>query len=165
MRREAAVTAFAVLSLLAWAGLVAAPAAALVTAAAAAPAGGARGVPADVLLRTAGLALLVAVSAVVLGWAPGRLLGTARRGRVVLFLLVLAPLLLPQYLQLYAWRIHFSPPTALGGYLSMHRSLAEAVGTAAAVGVLVLWHWPLAALLLAQGWRAMDRDVHEAAEL
>ncbi len=166
MRREAATAAFAVAGLVAWAVLVAAPAAVLVWAAASAcPPGGARGVRADVLLRTAGLALLVAAAAVALGWVPGRLLGTARRGRAVLFLLVLAPLLLPQYLQLYAWRIYFSPPTALGGYLSMHRPLAEAVGTAAAAAVLVLWQWPLAALLLGQGWRAMDRDVHEAAEL
>jgi len=166
MRREPAAAALGCAGLAAWAALVGAPVALLAAGAAGgAAAASETGVSAGLVVRTAALAAAVAALAVVLGWVPGRLLGTARRGRAALFALLLAPLLLPQYLQLYAWRIYFSPPTALGGYLSMRPALAEAVGTAAAAGVLLLWHWPLAALLLSQGWRSIDRDVWEAAEL
>jgi len=111
------------------------------------------------------LAAALAGVAVLLGWVPGRLLGTARRGRSVLLGLLLLPLLLPRYVLYYAWALLLSPTTALGAYLADRPPAAQAAGAATSAAVLVLWYWPLAALLLAQGWRGLDADVLSSAHL
>lgn len=108
------------------------------------------------VLRTVVLAGVIAVASVVLGWLPGRLLGTcgARRGALVLLLLL--PLVLPQYVLYYAWSLLLSPTTPLGRMLASSPALARSVGTAVSTGVLIGWYWPLAALILAQGRRSID---------
>ena len=68
-------------------------------------------------LRSVALASVIAGVAVLLGWVPGRLLGTCRRGRDVLLFLLLMPLVLPRSVLYYAWTLLLSPTTELGSYL------------------------------------------------
>ena len=116
-------------------------------------------------LRSFLLSAVLAAAAVALGWLPGRLLGTVGRGRAVLLGLLLMPLLLPRYVLYYAWALLLSPTTALGRYLADRPGAAQAAGAVTSVAVLVMWYWPLAALLLAQGWRGLDPDMLSSAEL
>ncbi len=115
------------------------------------------------LSRSLLLAALVAAIAVVLGWLPGRLLGTSRTHGVLLLLLLLTPLVLPRYVLYYAWTLLLSPTTPLGRALASRPELARLVGTWTSTGVLVGWYWPVAALVLAQGWRGIDGRMWENA--
>ncbi|MHC4518672.1 MAG: ABC transporter permease family protein, partial [Planctomycetota bacterium] len=117
------------------------------------------------LLRSLLLAGIIAATAVVLGWLPGRLLGTSRHHNLILLLLLLMPLVLPRYVLYYAWTLLLSPTTQLGAALASRPGLARLVGTLTSTGVLVGWHWPLAALVLAQGWRGIDGRIWESALL
>ena len=184
MRRDPAAIALAGAALLLWAGLIAGPLAWLYLAGDEArtstavgqgsslkPAGCVRqgsppaGVPLRVAWRTFAIAAALAAGSVLLGYVPGQLLGTAKRRRTVLFFLLLSPLLLPQYLSLYAWDLIRSPTTPLGDWLSSRPGLAVAAGAVTGSLTLVLWYWPLAALIVAQGFRSMDRDVQQSAML
>jgi ABC-type Fe3+ transport system permease subunit len=153
-------------SVVLWAVVIFLPLAVFVTMAVL-PAGevqtGARILPAA--LRSVTVAAIIAAAAVLFGWVPGRLLGTCRKGGDLLLLLLLMPLVLPRYVLYYAWTLLLSPTTQLGAYLSGKPELARLVGTASSSLVLVLWYWPLAALLIAQGWRSVDRQVWECASL
>ena len=57
------------------------------------------------LLTSSAWAIAVALGAVAVGWAPGRLLGRAlsRRGFLAVAALMLAPICLPAYVVFYAW--------------------------------------------------------------
>lgn len=116
-------------------------------------------------LRSFALAAGIAGVAVILGWTPGRLLGTSRSGKDLLLLLVLMPLVLPRYVLYYAWTLLLSPTTKLGAYLSSRPDIARCVGTLTSSAVLVLWYWSLAALLIAQGWRNMNSKIWDCASL
>jgi ABC-type Fe3+ transport system permease subunit/DNA-binding beta-propeller fold protein YncE len=116
-------------------------------------------------LRSFGLAAIVAAAAVVLGWTPGRLLGTSRWGRDLLLMLLLMPLVLPRYVLYYGWSLLLTPTSGLGRYLSARPEAAKFVWTAVSSSVLVLWYWPLAALLISQGWRNFDRRIRDSALL
>ncbi|MBA7614775.1 hypothetical protein ES703_22045 [subsurface metagenome] len=115
--------------------------------------------------RSFALAAAIAALAVLLGWVPGRLLGTCRSHKDLLLMLLLIPLVLPRYVLYYAWTLLLSPTTGLGIYLSSRAGLARFVGTFTSTSVLILWYWPLAALLLAQGWRNIDRQIWDCASL
>ncbi|MCX5671987.1 MAG: 6-bladed beta-propeller [Planctomycetota bacterium] len=116
--------------------------------------------------RTAALAAVVAALAVLVGYVPGRLLGTTERHSSLLFCLTLAPVLLPRYVLYYVWSLLLAPTTSLGQYLGVQPlAVTQWIGTVITMLVLVLWYWPLAALLLAQGWRNLDREVLESAAL
>jgi ABC-type Fe3+ transport system permease subunit/sugar lactone lactonase YvrE len=117
------------------------------------------------LLRTCVLAALIAGAAVVLGWVPGRLLGTSSSHGTALLLLLLMPLVLPQYVLYYAWALLLSPTSYLGQILAARPGPARAVGLLTATGVLIGWYWPLAALMLAQGWRGIDGRIWDSARL
>lgn len=117
------------------------------------------------VFRSFGLSAAVAAAAVLLGWVPGRLLGTCRTRTDLLLLLLLMPLVLPRYVLYYAWTLMLSPSTALGAYLSGKPDVARFVGTFTSSLVLILWYWPLAALLIAQGWRNIDRQIRDCASL
>ncbi len=117
------------------------------------------------LLRTCILAGLIAAVAVLLGWVPGRLLGTSGSHGSVVLLLLLMPLVLPHYVLYYAWTLLLSPTTSLGRILASEPALARFVGAATSTGVLIGWYWPLAALVLAQGWRGIDGRVWDSALL
>ena len=111
------------------------------------------------------LACAIAAVAVVLGYVPGVLLGRARRGRILLLLLLLTPLLLPRYVLYYAWTLLLSPNTTLGRALAGSGDMARMVGSACSTMVMMLWYWPLAALLISHGRRQMDEDVCDMARV
>ncbi len=117
------------------------------------------------MFRSFALAAVIAAAAVLLGWVPGRLLGTCRAHKHLLLLLLLMPLVLPRYVLYYAWMLLLSPTTRLGAYLSGRGELARFVGSFSSSSVLILWYWPLAALLIAQGWRNIDRQIWDCASL
>ena len=115
------------------------------------------------MFRSFALAAVIAAVSVLLGYVPGRLLGTSRKGQDLLLLLLLMPLVLPRYVLYYAWTLLLSPTTDLGRYFSTNPELARFVGTFTSSMVLVLWYWPLAALLIGQGWRNIDRQIWDCA--
>ena len=117
------------------------------------------------MFRSLALSTAIAASAILLGWIPGQLLGTSRARRDLLLLLLLMPLVLPRYVLYYAWTLMLSPTTALGAYLSSKPELARFVGVLSSCLVLILWYWPLAALLIAQGWRDIEKETRECASL
>jgi len=119
-----------------------------------------------VAAESVGLAAAVAVMAVALAAVPAWLMATAgRRAGGALTVLALAGVLLPQYVLYFSWSILLAPTTVLGQYVAADRALAEWAAWGASTLTLVLWYWPLAALLLAQGWRNIPVDVHDAAAL
>lgn len=117
------------------------------------------------MFRSFALAAVIAAVSVLLGYVPGRLLGTSRKGKDLLLLLLLMPLVLPRYVLYYAWTLLLSPTTDLGRYFSTNPELARFVGTFTSSMVLVLWYWPLASLLIGQGWRNIDRQIWDSASI
>ena len=112
------------------------------------------------------LAAGIAAASVVLGYVPGKLLGTAQRGRAALFFVILAPLLLPRYLYYSAWWQLRAPTGMLGSWLNEQpAAVPQAAAAVNAALAMVLWYWPLAALLVAQGWRNVDGEVLRSARL
>jgi len=171
MRRDPAAVGLSAAGLMLWGALIAAPLAYLyacppdrhIEKAQTSSVG--VGVGLGLTVRSFALAAGLAAASVVLGYVPGRLLGTIRRGRTALLLGLLAPLLLPRYLLLYAWELLRSPTTPLGDFLSARPPLARAAGAVTSSLTLALWYWPLAALLIGQGFRALDRDIQRSAAL
>ena len=115
------------------------------------------------MFRSFSLAVVIAAVSVLLGYVPGRLLGTSHKGKDLLLLLLLMPLVLPRYVLYYAWTLLLSPTTTLGSYISSNPEVARFVGTFTSSMVLVLWYWPLAGLLIGQGWRNIDRQIWDSA--
>ncbi|NQU75263.1 MAG: hypothetical protein HQ546_02975 [Planctomycetes bacterium] len=76
------------------------------------PAGEGRSL-AELAVPSIALAAGVAVFSVVLGYVPGRLLGTSGSSGPLVFALLLTPLLLPRYVLYYAWTLVLSPTTPL----------------------------------------------------
>ncbi len=113
-------------------------------------------------VKSFALAAGISAFAVLLGWVPGRLLGTAGSWSMLILLLLVLPLMLPRYVLYYAWTLLLSPTTQLGAYLAARPSLARFTASATSSMVLVSWHWPLAALIMAQGWRSIDRQVGDS---
>jgi ABC-type Fe3+ transport system permease subunit/DNA-binding beta-propeller fold protein YncE len=111
------------------------------------------------------LAAVISAVAVLLGYIPGRLLGSARSHQDLLILLLLMPLLLPRYVLYYAWSLLLTPNASLGTYLAGRPAIARAIHALTSSAVLVLWYWPLAALLISQGWRNIDRQIWDSASL
>jgi len=164
MRADPAASVLAAAGLVLWAMLIAAP---LVYLYAAPPSPNTGACPAatpsaEMIVRSFALAAGIAALSVVLGYVPGRLLGTISRGRGALLGVLLAPLLLPRYLVLYAWELVRTPTTPLGDWLSARPQWARAAGSVTSGLTLVMWYWPLAAVVIAQGFRSMDRDVHDS---
>jgi len=99
-----------ILALLLWLGAVAWPAAAGAIELAGQPASSPAASieiqsAASLLAETSAYALAVAIGAMLLGWAPGRLLGRALQGRgfLPLAVLMLFPICLPAYVVFYTW--------------------------------------------------------------
>ena len=122
-------------------------------------------VPWSTWISSCAIAAVVALTAVVLGYAPGQCLGTCTKAGDSLWVLVMVSVVLPPYLLYYAWMVCLSPATSLGRAVAGVPQAALIAGRVAATGVLVMWTWPLAALVQAAGWRRMDRSTWEAALL
>jgi len=117
-----------------------------------------------VMLKSIGLAGVIAAFSVVLGLIPGKLLAFSSKQKILLLVMII-PLVLPRHVQYYAWSLLLSPTTAFGKFLSGHSDIAQTVGVIGAMIVLMFWYWPLAGLLLAHGWKNIGNDVLEAANL
>ena len=117
------------------------------------------------VVRSLVLAGVIAGTAVVLGYVPGRILGGQNSRQGLLLFLFLMPMLLPRYVLYYAWRLLQTPTTELGRFLSSEPELAKSVGATTICMVMILWYWPLASLLIAQGWRTIDRQALECGRL
>lgn len=115
--------------------------------------------------RTFGLSGLIGGLAVVIGYVPGRLLGGSSKCPYLLLVLILSGLVLPRYVLYYAWTLLFNPATEIGRRLAAGGSLGRFVWAGISSGTLILWYWPLAALVTAQGWRNMDRRIFDSAAL
>jgi ABC-type Fe3+ transport system permease subunit/DNA-binding beta-propeller fold protein YncE len=120
---------------------------------------------AALLGQTVFLSIGVATCAMLLGYLPGRLLGSVRRYEGLILLLLLMPLVLPRYVLYYAWSLLLAPTSFIGDFLSRHPQMAQQIGSGVAQAVLVSWYWPLAALVMAQGWRSLDRNILDHALL
>jgi ABC-type Fe3+ transport system permease subunit/DNA-binding beta-propeller fold protein YncE len=108
---------------------------------------------------------LIAAASILLGWIPGRLLGSCSNHKDLLLFGLLLPLVLPRYVLYYTWTLLTSPTTALGAYLSGRTELARFTAAISCAVVFIMWYWPLAALLLAQGWRKIDRQLWDSAAI
>jgi len=149
-----------------WLGLVYAPlgvllAKALAGSSAAAPGGD---IP-FLVARSAALACVIAGLAVVIGYVPARLLAGPTRHRNLVLLAILVPLILPDYVLYYAWSLLLSPTTYLGAIISSNQSLARVTSVVSSLTVLVLWHWPIAALIIGQAMRSVDPCILESAAI
>jgi ABC-type Fe3+ transport system permease subunit len=156
------------LTLLPWAAIILFPLAALYLWPARTPAIAPAAMGMDFLsltLHSLGIAAVVAAIGTVLGYIPGRLLGTSRRHQGLLLTILLANLVLPQYVLYFAWSVLLSPTTIIGQYTTQDIGLARLAGTITSGLVVCLWCWPLAALLIAQGFRSLDADVWQTARL
>jgi DNA-binding beta-propeller fold protein YncE/ABC-type Fe3+ transport system permease subunit len=101
--------------------------------------------PAAVLLaETSAWALVVAVGAMLIGWAPGRLLGRALHGRgfIPLATLMLLPICLPAYVVFYTWWQSWPADSALHAWAVRHGLLSLAREGTLLLGLLC-WSWPL----------------------
>lgn len=107
----------------------------------------------------------IALISVLLGCLPGRVLGACRHGRGLLLLMLVLSMVLPRYVMYYAWTLLLSPTTFLGGIIATRMRWAQAAGWITATGTLILWYWPVAALVISQGWRQMNQDWIDSARL
>lgn len=127
------------------------------------------GVSLGLLGRSAGVALLIAVLACTIGWPAAWAL---RRAGAGWFVVLVSPLLLPSYLAYSGWGVLRAPDTVVGKWLMMGARDAAGLNRwslgadyVLAVGGLVLWSWPLAALVCAVRLRRVDESVFEAMRL
>ncbi len=118
-----------------------------------------------IVMRSFILAAVIALISVILGYIPARLFGTAANNRKLLLLLLLAPLVLPRYVIYYALTLILNPSTQLGGWFSANGNYARLAGTVISLTALILWYWPLAALLISQGWRNIDRQIWDSVKM
>ncbi len=122
-----------------------------------------------VLPGSAALSAGIALASVLLGILPGLMLARSSRlsaaRQAALLAMILAPMLLPNYIIRYAYMLPLSPTTALGAFFAAHPALANFTQSAAAVAAVTLAYWPVAALVLAQGFRNLDASVLEVARL
>lgn len=115
---------------------------------------------------TVAVSLLIGVLATILAWMPARLL--ARGGR--LGLLVFVPVLMPPYLIFAGYGMIRDPSWWIGDRLTDLAAQGHAwatiwFGYALAVVGLALWSFPIAAVVLAGGFRARGREVDDLLRL
>ncbi|MCC7388366.1 MAG: hypothetical protein IT431_06320 [Phycisphaerales bacterium] len=117
--------------------------------------------------RSAGYAGLIATLATVLAWPVAV---AASRARAAWLVVVGTPMLLPAYLAYAGWSIARAPTTPLGRLIGAAPErgmewLPMLVGRGLAVWGLALWAWPLAAVVIAAGLRAVDAQIGESLRL
>jgi len=116
-------------------------------------------------IRSFTLAAVIAFMSILSGYFPGRLLGTSHQHSHWLLPAILIPLALPRYVLYYAWTLLLSPTSALGTIISGNPDIARFLNSFTSTAVLVFWYWPIAALLVSQGWRHIDHQIWENASL
>jgi ABC-type Fe3+ transport system permease subunit len=116
-------------------------------------------------VKTFVLAGGIACVAVVLGFFAGRVWGWSGRRRFAVLLPIIVAVVLPRYVLFYCWSLLFDPGSALGGMLTGGGRTAGYVWTGISAGVLAGWYWPIAALIIGQGYRNIDREIVESASL
>ena len=115
-----------------------------------------------IILRTALWAAAIAVGSVIVGWFPGRWLGShsASRASIVLIVACVLPLCLPPYVFFWAWWQACSPGSELFAFLLRHDLVQHARWFTLWLG-LVCWAWPLAALFIAGSTANRGCDIEE----
>lgn len=90
----------------------------------------------------------------------------SRRMRARWFALLLVPMLMPSYLAYSGWGLLRAPGTPIGDWLLSGPNWRPILaGRVLAVGGLVLWAWPLAAVVLAIRLRRIDPALLDALRL
>lgn len=107
----------------------------------------------SLLVTSIGWAALIAIASMLVGWAPGRVLGKALAARgnarfMVVAALVLVPICLPSYVVFYAWWQSWPAESALHEWVVRHQWMQLARQATLFVG-LVCWSWPLVSLCVA----------------
>jgi iron(III) transport system permease protein len=122
--------------------------------------------PGALLVRSVTLSAVATLGAVLLGLMPAAVLGSVRGRRLAIVTgLVLAPLLIPPQVYVYAWQIALAPQ-ALLGKLVRPAPGAPWVGGAVKAGLIsAAWLWPVVALIVAAGWRSAGQAVYAMALL
>ncbi len=118
--------------------------------------------------RTTLYASIIATLATLLAWPVAVV--TARARRSVWLLVLATPMLLPSYLTYAGWSIARAPTTPIGRWVSLAPErgfewMPMAVGRGMATWGLALWAWPLAAVVMAVGLRALGGGVAESLRL
>lgn len=125
--------------------------------------------PSSVLLaRSVTQCAVATAGALVLGLWPAAVLGSTRRRAWPLVVgLTLAPLLVPPQVYAYAWGLLPGVGGVLGSFVPAGPSVpASGLGAAAKAGAISAgWLWPVAALIVAVGWRAVGRSAYALAVL
>jgi len=118
------------------------------------------------LIRSLTLSATATIGALLLGLLPAAILGSSgRRTMSVLMGLMLTPLLIPPQVYAYAWGLILAPSGLLGKWLPASES-PMLVGGAVRAGLISAgWLWPVAAMILAAGWRRSGRTVYSLAIL
>lgn len=125
--------------------------------------------PGELLVRSVTLSAAATLGAILLGLMPAAALGSSRGRRLtVLTGLVLAPLLIPPQVYVYAWQIALSPQAFLGRLIGRFTGSGGGpwFGGAVKAGLIsAAWLWPVVALIVAAGWRSSGRAVYMVALL
>lgn len=122
--------------------------------------------PWALLIRSVTLSAVATGTAVLLGLMPAAVLGSARGRRLAVTTgLVLAPLLIPPQVYVYAWQIALAPQALI------RRMVGPAIGEPWVDGAIKAglisgaWLWPVVTLIVAAGWRSAGRGVYAMAVL
>lgn len=112
------------------------------------------------------LSAVATAGSMLLGTAPGLLLGSVRgRAKAAATGLILMPLLVPPQVFAYAWQLATSPSGPLAGWFATPLADRWADGAVRVGLVSSCWLWPVVALIVAAGWRATGRAVIRLAVL
>jgi hypothetical protein len=113
----------------------------------------------SLLITSMGWSIAVALGAVVVGWAPGRVLGQrlAGQGFVPYAALMLVPICLPSYIVYYAWWQSWPADSEFYRWIVTNNFMQTARHATLYAG-LVCWSWPLVSWAVA--WGSSSRPAH-----
>lgn len=102
------------------------------------------------LVRSIGWAIAVTAPAILIGWWPGRLLGSmiGRRGFLALAVALAVPVCLPQYVVFWSWWQAWPPGTGIHEWAA-RRDIVPLVRQFTLLVSLSCWSWPIVAWCVA----------------